>query len=137
MSKNVSQLSLPLEFYPAPQPTYVALPPVDIPPRPYLDWRMWHGEEGWITRFHAGKLLITAKIEALELVNPDDTEHVWAHRITVHAFDGSDEVAGVVLNDVVAPLNDLDIFPQFDELIHECADQCQAFVNGQPQNVLH
>lgn len=135
---DVFTLPLPLEFsdlVSSPAPTAPA------PERPYLNWRLSRadGDEAWVTAWHQDGLLLSARIEALEVVDPDAVEHLWRHRLTVHTYDASEEeIAFVSLDDVVGPLADLDIFPVFDDTVYLAADQCVEFVRGERQpDLLH
>lgn len=140
--QDLFTLPLPLDLYQpevaAPQllPNLLAAPPEPT----YLDWRLWRShdkEESWITKWHQDGLLLSAKVEALDLINPDDDEHLWNHRVTVHSYDAqSEEVAIISLDEVQSPLYDLDIFPMLDDVVHALAEKCVEFVRGKRSSTL-
>lgn len=132
-------LSLPLQFaeIPTPRPAYRA-PSAPRPAHPYLDWRQYHQEEAWIARWQQDGALLTAKIEAVEIVNPQDAApHLWRHCVTVHAFINGEEVA-VAEHSIEAPLADLDLLPVMDDVVYDCGAACLKVANGdRQQSLLH
>jgi hypothetical protein len=140
VKNDLFTLPLPLEIVEVPAATVPQYIAPDEPSRPYLDWklRITDAGEAFVTRWHQDGLLLAAKVEALELVDDSVDDHLWRHRITVHTYDESDEEAAILcLDDVIGPLRDLDIFPIWDDFVHEAADQCVAFVHGQQGSLFH
>ena len=133
-------LPLPLQFVnneaPAPRPFKRYKAP-QVLAHPLLNWEPYHGdEEVWVARWHQDGALLTAKVEPIA---PDaSVPHLWRHRVSVKAYIEDEVVADVMLDDVPAPLEDLDMSAIMDDIVYQCGEACiEATFGTRQQSFFH